>query len=164
MDNVFYAFSYKRTCTLKYSTLLLNIRFIKWMTSQAYNNDLLLFPLEIWKQPPPNKFFRLVIKRETECFEHLKGENTKPSVNVVSHAWFFYRPQVFYGFNRGEGRSDGNLIEWGKDVDVLAAVFKSLVQNCATHHLYWYGYENSCLRFLQSWFLSLSKENLKNVK
>ena len=30
--------------------------FIKWMTSQAYNNDVLLFPREIWKQPHWIKF------------------------------------------------------------------------------------------------------------
>ena len=32
---------------------------------------------------------------------------------------FSYRPQVFYDFYRGEERSDGTVIEWDRDVDVL---------------------------------------------
>ena len=32
---------------------------------------------------------------------------------------FSYRSQVFYGFYRGEGRSDGTLVEYDKDVDVV---------------------------------------------
>ena len=55
------------------------------MTSQAYNNyDVLLFPLQIWKQPHWIKCsdqFR-VYKQDTDCFEHLYKENTKPFVNV----------------------------------------------------------------------------------
>ena len=48
-----------------------------------------------------------------------------PSVNVkVSRIFeFYYRPQVFYGFYKGERRNDETLIEWGRDVDVLVAVF-----------------------------------------
>ena len=72
----------------KYSTLLLNVpwspTFLYQMTSQAYNNNVLLFPLQIWKQPHRIKCsdqFR-VNKRDTDCFEHLHEENTKPSVNV----------------------------------------------------------------------------------
>ena len=34
----------------------------------------------------------------------------------------FYRPQILYGFYRREGRSDGTLIEWGRNV-VLVTVF-----------------------------------------
>ena len=33
-----------------------------------------------------------------------------------------YQPQVYYGFYREKGRSEGTLIEWGIDVDVLVAV------------------------------------------
>ena len=99
--------------------------FIKWMTSQAYNNNVLLFPLQIWKQPHRIKCsdqFR-VNKRDTDCFEHLHEENTKPSVNVsVSHAWISYRPQAFYGFHRGKGRNDGTLMKWEKNVDVFVAI------------------------------------------
>ena len=36
---------------------------------------------------------------------------------------FSDKPQIFYGFYRGEGRSDKTLIEWDKDIDVLVAVF-----------------------------------------
>ena len=36
---------------------------------------------------------------------------------------FSYRLQVLYGFYRGKGRSGGTLIEWGRDVHVLVAVF-----------------------------------------
>ena len=95
--------------------------FIKWITSQAYiNNDVLLFPLQIWKQPHQIKCsdrFR-VTKRDTDCFEHLHEENTKPSVNVsVSHAWIFLSTSVFYGFYRGERRSDRTVIEWERDVN-----------------------------------------------
>ena len=32
---------------------------------------------------------------------------------------FSYRPQVFYGFCRGEWKSDGTVKEWDRDVDVL---------------------------------------------
>ena len=93
------------------------------MTSQAYNNNnVLLFPLQISKSPSQIKCSDqfTVNKRDTDWFEHLHEENTKPSVNVsVSHA----RPQTFYGFYRREGRSDGILIEWDRDVIVLVTVF-----------------------------------------
>ena len=35
---------------------------------------------------------------------------------------FSYQPQVFYGLYRGERRSDGTLIEWERDVDVLGGI------------------------------------------
>ena len=31
---------------------------------------------------------------------------------------FSYRPYVFYSFYRGEGRSDGTVMEWDMDVNV----------------------------------------------
>ena len=37
---------------------------------------------------------------------------------------FSYRPQFFYGFFRREGRSDGSdgtVIEWDRDVDIVVA-------------------------------------------
>ena len=40
---------------------------------------------------------------------------------------FSYRPQVFYGFYRGEGRSDGTRTEWEKDADVLVAFSSILI-------------------------------------
>ena len=40
---------------------------------------------------------------------------------------FSYRFQVFYGFYRGEGRSDGTLIEWDRDVDVLVTISSPLI-------------------------------------
>ena len=106
--------------------------FIKWMASQAYNNNhIILFPLQIWNQPHWIKCsdqFR-VNKRDTGCFEHPHEENTKPSVNVsVSHMpEFSYQHRDFYGFYRGEGRNDGTLIEWERDVDVLVAIFSPLI-------------------------------------
>ena len=39
----------------------------------------------------------------------------------------FYRHQDFYGFYRGEVRSDGTLIEWKRDVDVLVAISSPLI-------------------------------------
>ena len=75
------------------------------MTSQEYNNnDILLLPLRMWKQPHRIKCsdqFR-VNKRDTDCFEHPHKENTKSLVNVsVSHMpEISYRPQNFYGFYR----------------------------------------------------------------
>ena len=72
------------------------------MTSQAYNNnDVLLFPLQIWKQPQQIKCSDqfTVHKWDISSFEHLHEENTKPLVNVsVLPA----RPQVFYDFYRKE--------------------------------------------------------------
>ena len=90
------------------------------MTSQAYNNNDILFPLQILKQTHQIKCcvqFR-VNKQDTDCFEHPHKENTKPSVNVsVSHMLeCSYRHQDFYGFSRGEVWSDGTLIEWERDV------------------------------------------------
>ena len=51
--------------------------------SKAYNNnDLLLLPLQIWKEPHwikcPDQF--TINKRDNDCFEHLHEENTKLSV------------------------------------------------------------------------------------
>ena len=40
---------------------------------------------------------------------------------------FSYRHQDFYVFNRGEVRSDGTLIEWERDVDVLVAISSLLI-------------------------------------
>ena len=40
---------------------------------------------------------------------------------------FSYPRQVFYGLYRGEGRSDGTLIEWGRDADVLVTVPSPLI-------------------------------------
>ena len=72
------------------------------MTSQACNN-VLLFPLQIWKQPHRIKCSDqfTVNKRDTGCSEHLHGRNTKTSVNEsVLHA----RPQAFFMvFTEGRG-------------------------------------------------------------
>ena len=38
-----------------------------------------------------------------------------------------YRSQVFYGFHRAEGRSDGTLKEWKRDVAVLVAISSPLI-------------------------------------
>ena len=35
---------------------------------------------------------------------------------------FSYGPQVFLGFYRREGRSEGTPIEWERDVDVFVAI------------------------------------------
>ena len=40
---------------------------------------------------------------------------------------FSYRHQDFYGFYRGEVRSDGTLIRWESDVDVLVAISSPLI-------------------------------------
>ena len=40
---------------------------------------------------------------------------------------FSYQHRDFYGFYRGEGRNDGTLIEWERDVDVLVAIFSPLI-------------------------------------
>ena len=74
----------------------------KWMNSQAYNNnDILLFPPQNWKKLHRIKCsgqFR-ISKRDTDCFEHLHQENTKPSVNEsVSHAWIFLATSDFLWF------------------------------------------------------------------
>ena len=90
------------------------------MTSQAHNNnDVLLFPLQIWKCS--DQF--IVNKPDTHCFEHLHEENAKLSVNVTSRMLeFSYWPQVFYGFYIGEGRSDRTLIEKDRDGDAFVLV------------------------------------------
>ena len=44
------------------------------------------------------------------------------SMQVSRTLGFSYRPQVFYGFYRGEGMSDGTLTEWERDVNVLVAI------------------------------------------
>ena len=40
---------------------------------------------------------------------------------------FSYRPQGFYDFYRGEGRTDGTLTEWERDVDILVAISSPLI-------------------------------------
>ena len=78
------------------------------------NNDILLFPLQIWKQPHQIKSSDqfTVNTQDTDCFEHLHEENAKSQTHV------------FYGFYwRRDRRSDGILIEWDRDVDVLETVF-----------------------------------------
>ena len=40
---------------------------------------------------------------------------------------FSYRHQDFYGFDIGKVRSDGTLIEWESDLDVLVAIFSPLI-------------------------------------
>ena len=98
------------------------------MTSQAYNNnDVLLFPLQISKQPHRRNCteqFR-VKKRDTDCLEHMHKENAKPSVKVSLMLEFSYPTQVFYSFYRGEGRSGGTQTEWERDVDVLVVAISS---------------------------------------
>ena len=102
------------------------------MVSQAYNNnDILLFTQQIWKQPHRIKCsdqFR-VNKQGTDFFEHPHEEITKLSVNVnVSHILeFSYWHQAFYGFYRREVKSDGTLIEWERDADVLVAISSPLI-------------------------------------
>ena len=97
------------------------------MTSQTYNNkDVLLFPLQIRKQPHRIKCsdqFR-VNKQHTDCFEHLYEKNTKPSANVQVSCMliFLINLRFFYVFYRWEGRSEGTLIECSRDVDVLLTV------------------------------------------
>ena len=77
------------------------------MTSQAYNNNVLLFPLQIWKQRHRIKCSEqfIVNKRDTDCFEDLHEEYTKLSSNVtVSHAWIFLLTPGFLWFFT-EGRA-----------------------------------------------------------
>ena len=71
------------------------------MTSQAYNNnDVLLFPLKIWKKPHQIKCSdQFIVKRDTDCFEHLHQENTKLSVNgSVLDTWIFLSASGFLWF------------------------------------------------------------------
>ena len=74
--------------------------FIKWMTSQAYNNnDAALFSLQIWKQPHQIKCFDQfrVNKWDTDYVEDQHEENTKLSVNKnVSDAWIFLPTSGFF--------------------------------------------------------------------
>ena len=85
-------------CSWKYGEI--TPLFIKWMTSQAYNNnDALLFSLQIWKQPHRITCFDQfrVNKRDTDYFEDQHEENAKLSVNVsVSHAWIFLSTSGFF--------------------------------------------------------------------
>ena len=59
-------------------------------------------------------------------FKRLYEENTKPSVKCLACLNFLIDLRFFYDFYRGEGRSDRTLIEWGRDV-VLVAVSCPLV-------------------------------------
>ena len=69
-----------------------------------------------------------VNKQDTDCFEHLYEEDTKPSVNTsVSHLNLIIDPRFFMFFYRGEVRSDRTLIEWKRDVDVLVPIFSPLI-------------------------------------
>ena len=87
------------------------------MTSQAYNNnDVLLFPLQIWKQTHRIKCSDQlrVKKQDTDCFEHLHAENTKPLVSVsISHAWIFLSTLGFLWFLQGEGEELRNFNRMG---------------------------------------------------
>ena len=115
----------KKTKNIKlweYSTLPYNEAtplLIKLMTSRACNNNLLLFPLDIWNKPL-NKVFWPVNKQNTNCFEHLYEENTDPSVNVsVSHAWIFLLRFVWlWQSEREEWRNSNRMLQgcwcsWG---------------------------------------------------
>ena len=71
------------------------------------------FHYKIWKQllriKSSNQF------RDTEILTVLR-------IGTRSTVEFSYRPQVFNGFYRGEGRSEGTLVEWERDIDVLVAI------------------------------------------
>ena len=80
---------------------------------------------QIWEQPHQKICLDQlrVDKRDTDCFKHMHEESTKLSVNVsTSHAWIFLSTSVFYGCYRWERRSDGTLIEWERDNDVLVGI------------------------------------------
>ena len=67
------------------------------MASQAYNNNnVSLFPLQIWKQPHQvkcSKQFR-VNEQDTDCFDHVMS-----SANVsASPAWIFLSTSGFFYF------------------------------------------------------------------
>ena len=105
--------------------------FIKWMTSQAYNNnDVLLFLLQIWKQPRRIKCsdqFR-VNKRDTDCFEYLHEENTKPLVNVsVWHAWIFLSTSAFVWFLQRGGKEWRNSNRIGEGCWYSCGYFLPLI-------------------------------------
>ena len=53
--------------------------------------------------------------------EHLHEENTKLSDNASAlHASIFLWTSGFFcGFYREEGKGDGTIIKWDRDVDVL---------------------------------------------
>ena len=92
------------------------------MTSQAYNNSWLLFPLQIWKQPRGIKCsdqFR-VNKRDTDCFELLHEENTKLQVNIsVRMLEFSCRLQFFFRVFTEESGGMTELLELDSDVLLL---------------------------------------------
>ena len=102
------------------------------MTSQRdNNNDWLSFPQKTWKKLHWMFFcsdqFR-VNKQDTDCFEHLYEEDTKPSVNrSASHLNLIIDPRFFMFFYRREVRSDRTLIEWKRDVDVLVPISFPLI-------------------------------------
>ena len=105
--------------------------FIKWMTSQAYiNDDILLFPLQIWKQPHWIKCsdqFR-VKTRYWLFWASTQGKyKALGQCKCLAYAWIFLSNQNFYGFYRGEVRSDGTLIESERDVDVLVDISYPLI-------------------------------------
>ena len=96
------------------------------MASQAYNNNnVSLFPLQIWKQPHQikcSKQFR-VNEQDTDCFDHVMSF---PNVSA-SHAWIFLSTSGFLYFYRGWGRSEGTLIESERDIDVLVVISSLLI-------------------------------------
>ena len=101
------------------------------MTSQAYNNnDVLLFLLQIWKQPRRIKCsdqFR-VNKRDTDCFEYLHEENTKPLVNVsVWHAWIFLSTSDFIWFLQRGGKEWRNSNRIGEGCWYSCGYFLPLI-------------------------------------
>ena len=69
-----------------------------------------------------------VNKQDTDCFEHLYEEDTKPSVNrSASHLNLIIDPRFFMFFYRREVRSDRTLIEWKRDIDVLVPISFPLI-------------------------------------
>ena len=102
------------------------------MTSQRdNNNDWLSFPQKTWKKLHWMFFYSdqfRVNKQDTDCFEHLYEEDTKPSVNrSASHLNLIIDPRFFMFFYRREVRSDRTLIEWKRDVDVLVPISFPLI-------------------------------------
>ena len=53
---------------------------------------------------------------------HGVNPNLKKNVGVSHMPESSYRHKDLYGFYRGEVSSDGTLIEWERDVDVLVAI------------------------------------------
>ena len=76
------------------------------MTSQAYNNN--------------------------DVFIEIQGSW---SMQVSRMLEFSYRLQAFYGFYRGEGRSDGTLIELDRDVDVFVLLNSDLQKQQSRGHM-----------------------------